>query len=118
MKSVKLAELLTGEALGIPEERLDMQGMVAAFRCYKDASADTRRQMQIDLAEAILKFDDWGLIADAIYLARSLNMTHDKLRTAIKSATLMAPEEYRDTISTEARRYFRDVLQKQSSIES
>ena len=112
MPSTNLAELLTGKALDIPIERLDMQGLVAAFRMYREALPDERQRMEIGLAEAILSFDSWGFIVDAVYLARTLGMAHELLRTAINYASLMSPERYRNALDTEVRRYIRDVPQR------
>lgn len=109
----ELTELLTGRALGISPERLDMQGWVAAFRAYRDAIPSERREMEVSLATAISVSSDWGFIADAVHLARSHQMGSPPIRTAIVyaelTAKLAAPVESRDVIATEAERYLRDV---------
>lgn len=113
MPSHSLAELLTGRALNIPRYRLDMQGWVAAFRRYSEAAPQERMALEIELAEEISHTDDWELVAHAITLARSLNMGSPRMRTATRNAELSAPGPLREVISTEARRYFRDVQERQ-----
>ena len=104
-----LAVLLTGKTLGIPRERLDMQGWDAAFNTYKAATPEERQSMEFDLARTIASTDDWSLIADAILLARSVKMGDPLMRDSINSVEIKAPPDWVEVISTGARRYRRDV---------
>lgn len=112
MSTMSLVELLTGKSFELPPERLDMQGLVAAFRAYNDALPEDQVAMQFGLAESILKLEDWGSIADSIYLARSLQMSHQLLRTAINTASLFVQKPHLELIRGESRRYFRQVSQE------
>ena len=109
MAEKDLASLLSGEALGISKERLDMQGWDAAFQTYQGATTEERRLMELHLAKTIASTDNWSLIADAILLARSVKMGDPLMRDSINSVEIKAPPDWVEVISTEAERYRRDV---------
>ena len=108
---MNLADILTGRSLDIPVERLDLQGLAAAIRAYNNASPEEQIQLEIGLASTIQSTDDWSLIVDAVYLARSLRMSHQMLMDAIDNISdRVVPEQYSVSMSTEARRYRRDII--------
>lgn len=114
MAEVNLAELLTGKALGISSDRLDMQGWTAASQVYTSASPEDRREMEVMLAQAIVRSEDWLFIADAIYLARTARMGSLLMATVGRYAGRWAPDEYKRVIEEEAKDYKLDVGEAKS----
>ncbi len=105
-----LVGLLSGRELGLPESDLDYQGWVEAYRVYRQASQAERRVLERELVDTIERYEEWPLIADIIYHARSLKIVDKELRNQVLGLTHRdIPHKWKAVVETEARRYLRDV---------
>lgn len=66
--------LLTGEVLGVPRERLGWAGVMEVINLYQRTPVGERSEIENAMKRLILEQEDWGVVADTVYIAYILRI--------------------------------------------
>ena len=100
--------LLTGKLLDIPRERLDWTGVMEVRDLFNRTPVGERSQI-IEAMQAIIdnEREDWGVVADTIYLTYLLRI--EELKSAIKSfqqnGLPQAPPKWKEVVGRQVETY-------------
>ena len=96
----KLAELLSGKALGVPRDRVGWAGYMAAHGLYEQTTQGDRSALvdaMLDLiqdASTAPNEENWLLAADVIHLAYSVGLRDERIDHLVRRlASVTAPNE-------------------------